>query len=122
MARLRDSGVRRRRSGRDSGSRGGRGHRRGSLRDHPRTVAAVRSRGFSLLELLMAMAVATTSAGVPLSLVVAGQSIARAQPEAADVQQRARVAAHVLATELARAGAGVDAGPWAGTLARHFLP
>jgi hypothetical protein len=51
------------------------------------------------------------------SLVVAGQSIARLQPEAADLQQRARIATQVLATELARAGAGIDAGPWAGPLA-----
>jgi len=74
-------------------------------------------RGFSLVELLIAMAIFTTTAGALLSLVVAGQSIARLQPEAADLQQRARIATQVLATELARAGAGIDAGPWAGTLA-----
>jgi prepilin-type N-terminal cleavage/methylation domain-containing protein len=74
-------------------------------------------RGFSLVELLIAMAIMTTTAGVLLSLVVAGQSIARLQPEAADLQQRARIATQVLAAELARAGAGIDAGPWAGPLA-----
>jgi prepilin-type N-terminal cleavage/methylation domain-containing protein len=80
------------------------------------------ARGFSLLELLVAMAITTTTAGALLSLVVAGQSIARLQPEAADLQQRARIATHVLATELARAGAGMDAGPYAGPLADRFVP
>jgi prepilin-type N-terminal cleavage/methylation domain-containing protein len=78
------------------------------------------ARGFSLLELLLAMAITTTTAGALLSLVVAGQSIARLQPEAADLQQRARIATQVLATELARAGAGIDAGPLAGPLAQRF--
>jgi prepilin-type N-terminal cleavage/methylation domain-containing protein len=78
------------------------------------------TRGFSLLELLVAMAITTTTAGALLSLVVAGQSIARLQPEAADQQQRARIVTQVLATELARAGAGIDAGPFAGPLAQRF--
>jgi len=72
--------------------------------------------------LLLAMAIMTTTAGALLSLVVAGQSIARLQPEAADLQQRARVATHVLATELSRAGAGSDAGPLAGPLSARFSP
>ena len=78
------------------------------------------ARGFSLLELLVAMAITTTTAGALLSLVVAGQSIARMQPEAADLQQRARIATQVLATELARAGAGMDTGAFAGPLAQRF--
>jgi prepilin-type N-terminal cleavage/methylation domain-containing protein len=82
----------------------------------------VRSRGFSLVELLIAMAIMTTTAGALLSLVIAGQSIARLQPEAADLQQRARVATQVLAADLARAGAGIDAGVWAGPLAARFPP
>lgn len=79
-------------------------------------------RGFTLIEILIAMAITTASAGVLLSLVMAGQSIARLQPEAADLQQRARIATQMLGTELARAGAGLDAGPLAGTLARQFPP
>lgn len=79
-------------------------------------------RGFSLIELLIATAIMTTTAGALLSMVIAGQSIARLQPEAADLQQRARIATEVLATELARAGAGIDAGPWAGSLAERFPP
>lgn len=79
-------------------------------------------RGFSLVELLIATAIMTTTAGVLLSLVMAGQSIARLQPEAADLQQRARIATQVLTTELARVGAGLDAGPWAGGLGERFAP
>ena len=55
--------------------------------------------GFSLVEVLVAMAIGTAAAGALVSLVVAGQSIARLQPEAADLQQRARIATHVLAFE-----------------------
>ena len=82
----------------------------------------MRSRGFSLVELLIAMAVMTTTAGALLSLVMAGQTIARLQPEAADLQQRARIATQALAADLARAGAGLDAGVWAGPLASRFPP
>jgi prepilin-type N-terminal cleavage/methylation domain-containing protein len=84
--------------------------------------AAMTERGFSLVELLIATAIMTTTAGVLLSLVMAGQSIARLQPEAADLQQRARIATQLLATELVRAGAGLDAGPWAGSLSDRFPP
>lgn len=80
------------------------------------------ARGFTLIELLIAMAIVTSAAGALLSLVIAGQSIARLQPEAADLQQRARIAAQVLETELARAGAGLDAGSRAGPLTRRFPP
>ena len=80
------------------------------------------SRGFSLIELLVAMAIAAATGGVLLSLIVTGESIARLQPEAADLQQRARIATQAIATELARAGAGVDSGDLAGPLARRFAP
>jgi prepilin-type N-terminal cleavage/methylation domain-containing protein len=80
-----------------------------------------RDAGFSLIELLVAMAVMVSVSGALLSLIVAGQSIARAQPEAADLQQRARVALQTLGAELALAGAGLDRGPLAGALV-HFFP
>jgi hypothetical protein len=66
--------------------------------------------------------VMTTSAGVLLSLIVAGQRLARLQPEAADQQQRARIAIETLRGELDRAGAGFDRGPRAGPLSRYFAP
>ena len=49
----------------------------------------LRTSGFSLVELLIAMAVMVTFAGALMSLVLAGESIARMQPEAADVQHAA---------------------------------
>lgn len=82
----------------------------------------MKARGFSLVELMIAMAITVTAAGALLSLVMAGQRIARLQPEAADLQQRARIAAQVISTELARAGAGLDAGALAGPLAARFTP
>ena len=68
------------------------------------------------------MAVMVTFGGALMSLIVAGQSIARMQPEAADVQQRARIALQTLGAELALAGAGLDRGPQAGPLAQYFAP
>lgn len=78
--------------------------------------------GFSLVELLLAMAVMVTFSSAVMSLILAGQSIARLQPEAADVQQRARIALQTLGAELALAGAGLDRGPQAGGLAQYFPP
>jgi hypothetical protein len=68
------------------------------------------------------MAVMVTLMGALLSLVRAGESIARMQPEAADVQQRARIALQTLGAELGLAGAGLDGGPQAGPLFRYFAP
>ena len=81
-----------------------------------------RDDGFSLVELLVAMAVMVTVSGALLSLMLAGQSIARTQPEASDLQQRARVALRTIGAALEVAGAGLDRGPLAGTLARFFPP
>lgn len=78
--------------------------------------------GFSLVELLMAMALMVAFGGTLVSLIVAGQSMARMQPEAADLQQRARIALRTLGAELAIAGAGLDRGPRAGPLAQYFAP
>lgn len=81
-----------------------------------------RDHGFSLAELLIAMAIMVVFSGAMLSLVLAAESMARMQPEAADVQQRARIALQVLGSELALAGAGVDRGSTAGPLAQFFAP
>jgi prepilin-type N-terminal cleavage/methylation domain-containing protein len=78
------------------------------------------ARGFTLIELLIAMAIMTTVGAALVSLIVAGESIASAQPEAADQQQRARIAVQALTADIARAGTGVDRGPQAGPLGRYF--
>lgn len=81
-----------------------------------------RDAGFSLVELLIAMAMMVTFSTVLMSLVLAGQSMARMQPEAADVQQRGRIALQTIGAELAFAGAGLDRGSLAGPLAQYFPP
>jgi prepilin-type N-terminal cleavage/methylation domain-containing protein len=76
----------------------------------------VKERGFTLLELLIAMA-AFAMAVVPMLYVAsAGQRLARSQPEASDLQQRVRVVADKLQRDLAMAGAGPLHGSLAGRL------
>jgi type II secretory pathway pseudopilin PulG len=79
-----------------------------------------RDDGFSLVELLIAMAMMVTFSSAVMALILAGQSMARMQPAAADVQQRGRIALQTLGAELAFAGAGLDRGPLAGPLAQYF--
>jgi hypothetical protein len=76
----------------------------------------------SLAETLVSMALTVSLTGAVLSLVVAGQAIARTQPETSDLQQRARVALHTLGAELRGAGAGPERGSLAGPLVRAFPP
>ena len=76
----------------------------------------------SLVETMVSMALTVALTGTVLSLVKAGQTIARTQPETTDQQQRARLALQTLGTELRGAGAGLDRGSLAGPLVRHFPP
>jgi prepilin-type N-terminal cleavage/methylation domain-containing protein len=80
------------------------------------------SHGFSLAELLIAMALMVVVTSAFMTLVLSGGSIARAQPEAWDLHQRARIAMQTLGAELARAGAGLDRGPQRGPLSSSFAP
>jgi len=73
----------------------------------------------SLVETLVSTALVLALSGAILSLVSAGQTIARTQPETADLQQRARLALQTLGSELRGAGAGLDRG-LAGPLNRYF--
>jgi len=76
----------------------------------------------SLIEVLVSMALTLALSGTILSLVGAGQTLARTQPERADLQQRARVALQVLGAELRDAGAGIDGAPASGPLNGLFPP
>jgi type II secretory pathway pseudopilin PulG len=76
--------------------------------------------GFSLVEMLISMALMVTLTGAVMRLVISGQTMARVQPEAADQQQRTRVALQAFASDVARAGAGLDAGARAGPLQQFF--
>jgi hypothetical protein len=83
----------------------------------------------TLLEMLVSMALAVSLGGTILSLVVAGNRIAQVQPEALDLQQRARIALRSLGTDLRDAGAGLERGAllsttaeMTGPLVRYFPP
>jgi len=76
----------------------------------------------SLVETIVSMALAVAVSGTALSLVTAGQAIARTQPEIADLQQRARLALHTLGTELRGAGSGLERVTLTGPLVRYFPP
>jgi hypothetical protein len=76
----------------------------------------------TLVETIVSMALTLVLSGTVLTLVAAGQAIARTQPETSDLQQRARLALHTLGRDLRGAGAGVDRGPLAGPLVRVFPP
>jgi hypothetical protein len=78
-------------------------------------------RGFSLIEVALASALTLAVAAAIFAVLDAGAASFLVQPEAADMQQRARVAARTLYTRLVMAGAGMTRGPNRGPLI-HYLP
>jgi prepilin-type N-terminal cleavage/methylation domain-containing protein len=78
--------------------------------------------GFSLIELLVAIAIATATCSVLFHFAAADQRMARAQSEAADLQQRMRVAADMIQRDLIMAGAGLAHGSDAGPLVNYLPP
>lgn len=79
-------------------------------------------RGFTLVEALIALALTLSVTGAVLSIVAPDSQIAQAQPEAMDMQQRARVASDLLTRDLVMAGAGPSVGPRTGSLVRFLAP
>jgi prepilin-type N-terminal cleavage/methylation domain-containing protein len=84
-------------------------------------VSAETEDGFSLVEMLVAAAILASALVVLFQLVATGQRVARAQPDAADMRQRLRVAADMIQRDLLMAGAGLVHGADAGPLA-NYLP
>jgi len=78
--------------------------------------------GYTLVEVLLAMVLMLLVAGGAFALVVDGVGSTHTQPEAADIQQRARAAADLLFRDLLAAGSGLDAGPRSGPLVHFFAP
>jgi hypothetical protein len=76
--------------------------------------------GFTLVEMLIATTIMLTITGAVFQLMNPAQDTYRAQPEAADVQQRLRVSVDVLSKDLLMAGGGTYAGPAAGSLRSYF--
>jgi prepilin-type N-terminal cleavage/methylation domain-containing protein len=77
--------------------------------------------GFTLLEVLIAMTLTSLVVVTALWMASTDVVIARTAPEAVDVQERARVAMALLASDIASAGGGIAYGPLSGSLAR-LLP
>jgi type II secretory pathway pseudopilin PulG len=78
--------------------------------------------GHTILETVMAMAIVLMLAAVTLALADSGQAGFAAQGEAADIQQRLRVAIGALSKDLLMAGAGADYGADPGPLYYSFAP
>src|SRR6185295_4011015 len=78
--------------------------------------------GFSLAETLVATVLALIVTSAVFSIVSPRSALAHAQPELSDMQQRVRVGSETVMRDLLVAGAGIDTGPDAGTLATYFPP
>jgi prepilin-type N-terminal cleavage/methylation domain-containing protein len=78
--------------------------------------------GFSLLEMLIATALFVVVTGAVFTLVSPATGAHRARSEAADTQQRLRVAVEAIRRDLVMAGAGTYAGAAVGSLVRVFAP
>lgn len=80
------------------------------------------SPGFTLAEVLVALALTLLVVSAVTSLAASTDRLARSQSRASDAQQRARVIADTLGRDLSLVGAGVDRGPMSGPLSRVFTP
>lgn len=81
-----------------------------------------RAAGYSIVEALIAAAVALLVAGSAIALLNHAQASFASQPEAADAAQRLRVAAGALYTNLEAAGNGPDGGILTGSLLGVVAP
>ena len=89
------------------------------------TAVAPRMReqqGFTIIEMLVAVAVLMVVVAVVCSLLDPAQGTFQAQPQVSDLQQRLRVGLDTLAKDIVMAGAGVSSGASAGPLSSHFSP
>lgn len=78
--------------------------------------------GFTLVELIVALAAALVAVGVLAELVAGARTIGQALPEANDMEQRVRAATAAVASLVGRAGAGANGDRWAAEVARSLPP
>lgn len=81
-----------------------------------------RDAGFTLMEALLALVLTSVVTGTAVLLFTSSESVFQTQPDAVEMQERLRGAADVLVRDLTMAGAGMDAGTDAGSLAAAFAP
>jgi prepilin-type N-terminal cleavage/methylation domain-containing protein len=81
-------------------------------------MMARRTSGFTMVELLVAMALTLLIASAIVGLAIGADRLARTQSRMIDAQQRGRVVAEMIGRDLRLAGAGVDRGPMVGALAQ----
>jgi prepilin-type N-terminal cleavage/methylation domain-containing protein len=79
-------------------------------------------RGFTLLEMLVAVIIMLVVTGAIFALVDPSRGTFRAQPEVSDMQQRMRVGVDMLSKDMVMAGAGVYMGAGSGSLLNFFAP
>lgn len=79
-------------------------------------------KGFTVVELLVAMTITVLVAAATLSLVGPVHDAFQVQPETSDVQQRVRVGIDALQTDLLMAGAGMYAAGFVGPLHQAVAP
>jgi prepilin-type N-terminal cleavage/methylation domain-containing protein len=83
---------------------------------------ASREAGFTLIEMMVSMAILTVVVAGVFSLLNPAHGTYQAQPEVSDMQQRLRVAADSINKDLVMAGAGMYSGNMIGTLDAYFSP
>ncbi len=82
----------------------------------------MRDEGLSLIELTIAMGLLLAITASVFAVLTPAQNASVAEPEAADLQQRLRVAADTLVRDLIVSGEGPFAGQHAGTMLSAFAP
>jgi prepilin-type N-terminal cleavage/methylation domain-containing protein len=87
-----------------------------------RTGTPAQSRGFSLIELLVSTIVVLVVMAGLFRVLMPQQRAISVEADSADLQQRLRVAASMLTSDLLLAGAGPDRGARAGPLHYFFAP
>ena len=81
-----------------------------------------REAGYSLIELLVAAGLVAAAVSIAFGITSPSEGAFSGRLEAADVQQRMRVATELLSTDLTMAGAGSYAGAQGGPLNYYVAP
>ncbi len=81
-----------------------------------------RALGFSLIEMIIALAITLAATAGVFALIVPAQGRFSAEAETSDMQQRLRVVADTLVRDLGRAGMGAHAGAAGGSLLLQLAP